>query len=76
VRCEALRVDHTLCMYPPLRIVSGKKRLCILHAEAFFRGEQMKWAPKRLLAWDLQRRLQVAVEYEALRHLNMEVKNV
>lgn len=73
MRCEALSRDNTLCLYPPMRIVKGKKRLCILHTEAFFRGEQTKWAPKRLLEWDLKRRLQLAVEYEALRHLNMEV---
>ena len=44
----------------------------MLHTEAFFRGEQINWAPKRLLEWDLNRRLQVAVEYEALRYLNTE----
>ena len=66
--------DHTLCMYPPLRIVSGKKILCIPHADAFFRGERIKWAPKRLLNWDLERRMKQAVEAEALRYLNMEVR--
>jgi len=75
MRCQAMSRDHTLCMYPPLRIVSGNKRLCIPHADAFFGGEHIKWAPKRLLEWDLKRRLQMAVEYEALRHLNMEVDN-
>ena len=51
------------------------KKLCMLHTEAFFRGETILWAPKRLLEWDLSRRLQIAVEYEALRYLNMEVDN-
>lgn len=72
MRCEAMSYDHTLCLYPSNRVVSGKKKLCMLHTEAFFRGEQIKWAPKRLLEWDLNRRLQIAVEYEALRYLNME----
>lgn len=76
MRCEAMAYDHTLCLYPYSRVVSGNKKLCMLHKEAFFRGEQINWAPKRLLEWDLNRRLQVAVEYEALRYLNMEVDNV
>ena len=70
MRCEAMSYDHTLCLYPYSRVVSGNKKLCMLHKEAFFR------APKRLLDWDLSRRLQIAVEYEALRYLNMEVDNV
>jgi hypothetical protein len=60
-------------MFPPLRIVKGKKRLCIPHADAFFGGEQIKWAPKRLLEWDLQQRMELAVKLEAIRLLQMEV---
>ena len=73
MRCQAMARDHKLCMFPPLRIVKGKKRLCIPHADAFFGGEQIKWAPKRLLEWDLQQRMELAVKLEAIRLLQMEV---
>ena len=76
MRCEAMDSKHRLCPYPSNgKTISGMKKLCMLHTEAFFRGETILWAPKRLLEWDLSRRLQIAVEYEALRYLNMEVDN-
>ncbi len=45
--CQAM-TGNRLCTYDGIRTIRGKKTLCIIHIDAFFRGEQIKWAPKRL----------------------------
>lgn len=67
--CQAME-DKRLCTFDAIRMVKGKKMLCIVHIDTFFRGEQIKWAPKRLLSWEIERRAKLAVEREELNRLN------
>lgn len=69
--CQAMN-GNRLCTYDGIRIIRGKKRLCIIHIDSFFRGEQIKWAPKRLLAYEVERRVTIAVERERIRAINEE----
>jgi len=69
--CQAME-GKKLCTYEGIRTIRGKKILCILHIDAFFRGEQIKWAPKRLLSWEVERRVAAAVERERIRAINEE----
>jgi hypothetical protein len=69
--CQAME-SNRLCTYEGIRTIRGKKVLCILHIDAFFRGEQIKWAPKRLLSWEVERRVAAAVERERIRAMNEE----
>jgi hypothetical protein len=69
--CQAME-SNRLCTYEGIRTIRGKKVLCILHIDAFFRGEQIKWAPKRLLSWEVERRVAAAVERERIRAINEE----
>ena len=69
--CQAMN-GNRLCTYDGIRTVKGKKLLCIVHIDAFFRGEQIKWAPKRLLAWEVERRVTIAVDRERIRAINEE----
>lgn len=73
MRCQAMTSNNRICMFPPLRIVKGNKRLCILHADRFFANEPIKWTPRRLLEYDLRQRMDLAVKMEAIRLLQMEV---
>ena len=69
--CQAME-GKRLCTYDGIRTVKGNKRLCILHIDTFFRGEQIKWAPKRLLAFEVERRAAAATERYMLNMLNEE----
>lgn len=75
--CQAME-DKRLCTYDGIRTIRSGKRLCIIHIDAFFRGEQIKWAPKRLLSYEIQRRAAAAAERHALNKLNEEyyVRNI
>lgn len=59
--CQAMN-GNRLCTYDGIRTVKGKKLLCIVHIDSFFRGERIKWAPKRLLSWEIERRARLAIE--------------
>ena len=67
--CQAME-DKRLCTYDGIRTIRSGKRLCIIHIDAFFRGEQIKWAPKRLLAYEIERRAMAAAERYLLNQLN------
>jgi hypothetical protein len=41
-----------------------------VHIDSFFKGEQIKWAPKRLLAYEIERRAMAAAERYLLNQLN------
>lgn len=69
--CQAMD-GNRLCTYDGIRTIRGKKTLCIIHIDAFFRGERIKWAPKRLLSWEVERRVTMAVERERIRAINEE----
>ena len=69
--CQAMN-DKRLCTYDGIRTVKGSKLLCIVHIDSFFRGEQIKWAPKRLISWEIERRAKLAVERDMLNQLNAE----
>jgi hypothetical protein len=69
--CQVLN-DKRLCPYEGIRTIKGGKLLCIVHIDSFYKGEPMKWAPKRLLAWEIERRAKLAVERVMLNQLNAE----
>jgi len=69
--CQAM-TDGKLCTYDGIRTIRGKKLLCIVHIDQFFKGEQIKWAPKRLLTWEVERRAKLAVERALLNRINDE----
>lgn len=75
--CQAME-GRRLCTYDGIRTVKGNKRLCIIHIDAFFRGEQIKWAPKRLLSYEIERRALAAAERSRLNRLNEDyyVRNI
>lgn len=75
--CQAME-GNRLCTYDAIRMVKGKKMLCIVHIDTFFKGEQIKWAPKRLLAFEVERRAAAATERYMLNMLNEEyyVRNI
>jgi hypothetical protein len=64
-----------LCPHDGIRRVKGGKLLCSVHIDAFFRGEQIKWAPKRLLSWEIERRAAAAIERMRINELNKEYYN-
>ncbi len=70
--CQAMN-DKRLCTYDGIRTVRGNKLLCIVHIDSFFKGEQIKWAPKRLISWEVERRASAAVERHRINKLNEEV---
>lgn len=70
-RCQVLTSTGKLCLYEGSKILR-KKRLCQYHMAHLVRGEQIKWAPKRLLDWDLDNRLRLAVQAEYIASLNRE----
>jgi hypothetical protein len=69
--CQAME-EKRLCTYDGIRTIRGGKVLCMVHIDSFFKGEQIKWAPKRLLSWEVERRAKLAVERNLLNHLNAE----
>jgi hypothetical protein len=69
--CHAMN-DKRLCTYDGIRYIRGGKVLCIVHIDSFFRGEQIKWAPKRLLSWEIERRASAAAERSRLNQYNEE----
>jgi hypothetical protein len=69
--CQAMTKGR-LCTYDGIRTIRGKKLLCIVHIDQFFKGEQIKWAPKRLLAWEIERRAAAAIERKILNDINAE----
>lgn len=73
--CQAMN-GNRLCTYDGIRTLRNKKTLCIIHIDAFFRDEQIKWAPKRLLQYELTRRVEEAVARQELVKLNEEYYNV
>ncbi len=70
--CQAMN-DKRLCTYDGIRTVKGGKLLCIVHIDSFFKGERIKWAPKRLISWEVERRASAAVERHRINKLNEEV---
>jgi len=70
-RCQVLTSTGRLCLYEGSKILR-KKRLCQYHMALLVRGERIKWAPKRLLEWDLDNRLRLAVQAEYVASLNRE----
>jgi hypothetical protein len=70
--CQAMN-DKRLCTYDGIRTVKGNKLLCIVHIDSFFKGEQIKWAPKRLISWEVERRASAAAERYRINKLNEEV---
>jgi hypothetical protein len=44
----------------------------MVHIDSYFKGEQIKWAPKRLLSWEVERRAKLAIERSLLNQLNAE----
>ncbi len=70
--CQAMN-DKRLCTYDGIRTVRGNKLLCIVHIDSFFKGERIKWAPKRLISWEVERRASAAVERHRINKLNEEV---
>jgi hypothetical protein len=75
--CQAME-GKQLCTYDGIRTIRGGKRLCIIHIDSFFRGEQIKWAPKRLLSYEIERRASAAAERYRISMLNEEyyVRNI
>lgn len=67
--CQAME-GKRLCTYDGIRTIRGSKVLCIVHIDSFFKGEQIKWAPKRLLAYEIERRAMAAAERYLLNQLN------
>ena len=67
--CQAME-GNRLCTYDGIRTIRGSKVLCIVHIDSFFRGERIKWAPKRLLAYEIERRAMAAAERYLLNQLN------
>jgi hypothetical protein len=70
--CQAMN-GKRLCTYDGIRTVKGGKLLCLVHIDSFFKGEQIKWAPKRLLSWEVERRASAAAERYRINKLNEEV---
>lgn len=70
--CQAMN-GNRLCTYDGIRTVKGKKLLCIVHIDSFFKGERIKWAPKRLLSWEVERRASAAAERHRINKLNEEI---
>lgn len=70
--CQAMN-GNKLCTYDGIRTVKGKKLLCIVHIDSFFKGERIKWAPKRLLSWEVERRASAAAERYRINKLNEEI---
>ena len=70
-RCQVLTSTGRLCIYEGIKSLR-RKRLCQHHMALLGRGEQIKWAPKRLLSWDLDNRLRLAVQAEYIASLNRE----
>jgi len=70
-RCQVLNNTGRLCLYEGSKILR-KKRLCQYHMTLLVRGERVKWAPKRLLEWDLDNRMKLAVQAEYVASLNRE----
>ena len=70
--CQAMN-DKRLCTYDSILTVKGGKLLCIVHIDSFFKGEQIKWAPKRLISWEVERRASAAAERYRINKLNEEV---
>ena len=66
--CQAL-VNGKLCTYDSPYIHSGKY-LGLEHITLLRGGEQLKWAPKRLLEWGMDAKLKRALERETLAQLN------
>jgi hypothetical protein len=75
--CQAME-GKRLCTYDGIRTVKGNKMLCIIHIDTFFRGEQIKWAPKRLLSYEIERRALAAAERSRINRLNGDyyVRNI
>jgi len=75
--CQAME-GKRLCTYYGIRTVKGNKRLCILHIDTYYRGEQIKWAPKRLLSYEIERRASAAAERSRINRLNEDyyVRNI
>ena len=75
--CQAME-GKRLCTYDGIRTIRGSKLLCIVHIDSFFRGERIKWAPKRLLSYETERRAMAAAERYLLNQLNGEyyVRNI
>lgn len=72
-RCQVLTSTGKLCLYEGSKVFSKtRKKVCLTHMAAIVRGEQVKWAPKRLLDWDLDNRLRLAVQAEYIASLNRE----
>jgi hypothetical protein len=67
--CQAME-GKRLCTYDGIRTIRGSKVLCIVHIDSFFRGERIKWAPKRLLSYESERRAVAAAERYLLNQLN------
>lgn len=70
-RCQVLTSNRKLCLYEGSKLLR-KKRLCQYHMALLARGEQINWAPKRLLDWDLDNRVRLAVQAEYIASLNRE----
>ena len=70
-RCQVLTSTGKLCLYRGSKVLRSK-RLCEPHMASLVRGEQIKWAPKRLLDWDLDNRIRLAVQAEYIASLNRE----
>jgi hypothetical protein len=70
--CQAMN-GKRLCTYDGIRTIKGGKLLCIVHIDSFFKGERIKWAPKRLLSWEVERRASAAAERYRINKLNEEV---
>jgi hypothetical protein len=75
--CQAME-DKRLCTYDGIRTLRSNKVLCIVHIDSFFRGERIKWAPKRLLSYEIERRAMAAAERYMLNQMNGEyyVRNI
>jgi hypothetical protein len=69
--CAVLTYEGKVCTSIPF-LTMKDKYLCVHHRTLILRGEQVKWAPKRLLQWQLDRKIKEAVERADLNAINAE----
>lgn len=71
--CSALS-NGKVCTSIPTNTYKGKY-LCLPHLSLLRGGELLEWAPKRLIEWELNRRIFKAAQQELINQINMEAHN-
>ena len=72
--CAALNIDKKICQRIAIINYRGKM-LCLMHSDKLKSGNLLDWAPKRLIEWEMNRRMAEAIHRKYIHDLSMEVHN-